>query len=198
AGGAAGLGGAAAGLGGGGFPEARTMRILSRLGCAAALAALLAGCQPDMPADLPPPQEPGATATGYICKMALSEHRGPKGQIFVKGQPAPLWFSSVRDTFTYLTLEEGNQQVAAVYVNDMSRADWANPQPGAWIEARRAVYVLDSSRDTDMGGGELVPFAGRKAADTFAAQYGGRVVEYAAVPRQISFAPSAEDRNHAQ
>ena len=42
-------------------------------------------------ASLPPPQEPGPGAVGYYCGMAVAEHPGPKGQVFLEGSAVPLF-----------------------------------------------------------------------------------------------------------
>src|SRR3546814_20771823 len=74
--------------------------------------------------------------------MTVTEHPGPKGQVFLKGTAEPLWFSSVRDTLAFTMLPGEPRTVAALYVNDMSgAADWTAPSPGAWVLADDAVFV---------------------------------------------------------
>jgi copper chaperone NosL len=36
------------------------------------------------------PREPDSHAVGYYCRMTLSEHPGPKGQLLLKGATYPL------------------------------------------------------------------------------------------------------------
>ncbi len=142
----------------------------------------LAGCGDDgsVASARPVPREPGPEAVGTLCGMFLSEHAGPKGQVFLWGQDQPLWFSSVRDTFAWLLIdEEGGKEFAAIYVNDMARATrWAAPEVGTWIEARRAYYVIGSDKGAAMGSSELVPFSDPGRADEFAGRHGGRVVTF--------------------
>ncbi|HSV29302.1 MAG TPA: nitrous oxide reductase accessory protein NosL [Candidatus Omnitrophota bacterium] len=155
---------------------------------ASALVALaVSACGEDKVAALPPPQEPGPNAIGTVCRMSLSEHTGPKGQVFVRSQDAPLWFSSVRDTFTWLLVDDGaGKNFAAIYVNDMARAsNWAKPEAGAWVDARKAHYVVGSTKGADMGGSELVPFSGRADADAFAQAHGGIVVSFDKITRDL-------------
>ncbi|MBF0625476.1 MAG: nitrous oxide reductase accessory protein NosL [Magnetococcales bacterium] len=140
----------------------------------------------------PGAREPGPDATGYYCSMALSEHAGPKGQIHVAGEQGPLWFSSVRDGFAYLQLDGATRRILAFYVNDMGRADWQTPQPGTWIDARQAWFVVESNRGSAMGGTEIIPFADRQAAGRFVQQHGGRVVGYDAVAGQDMFPSGGE------
>ena len=110
--------------------------------------------------------------------MLLSEHAGPKGQILLKSRTDPVWFTSVRDTFTFLALPEEPKDVAAVYVSDMGRAaSWERPGD-AWIAAQQAVYVLGSDREGGMGGPEAVPFGDEAAARAFIAEHGGRILRF--------------------
>ena len=51
-----------------------------------AIALLLGGCGPDDSASLPKPLEPDEQSVAYFCHMNLTEHDGPKGQAFVRGQ----------------------------------------------------------------------------------------------------------------
>lgn len=154
------------------------------------LAVALAACHQDT-ASLPPPHEPGPADVGVMCHMNLSEHGGPKGQVFLKGKESeagqPLWFSSVRDTFTWLLMDDGlDASVSAVWVNDMGRArNWNQPDAGAWVEAHKALFVVGSDSGASMGGGELVPFAERRAADSFIALHGGQVVDFKQVDRAL-------------
>jgi copper chaperone NosL len=128
-------------------------------------------------------QEPDENAIGYYCHMVVAEHEGPKGQIFLDGKTTPIWFSSVRDTLAFTMLPEEPKTIAVIYVNDMAKASWDKPEPGTWIEAQKAVYVVGSSRQGAMGGSEVVPFSAKDAAETFAARYGGRLTAFADIPK---------------
>ncbi|MBF0273266.1 MAG: nitrous oxide reductase accessory protein NosL [Magnetococcales bacterium] len=140
----------------------------------------------------PAPLEPAAGTTGFYCGMALSEHPGPKGQIHVAGESAPLWFSSVRDALAYLQLEGATRRIRAFYVHDMGRADWKNPQPGTWIAAEKAHFVLDSRRAGGMGQSEVIPFGTLPQAEGFAREYGGRVIDHTTL-RQMEMFPAKGD-----
>ena len=154
---------------------------------AALLAGLAAGCN-DRDVAKPAPQELTAGVQAEFCGMALTEHSGPKGQLFLRGQDKPLWFASVRDTFAFTMLPEMPKNIAAVYVNDMGRArTWATPEPGTWVEARNAVYVISSRHRTGMDTDEAMPFGDPSAARQFATQNGGRVVSYQDMPHDYIF-----------
>ena len=159
---------------------------MRRLLAVLALTALVA-CGDGKESNVPNPQEPTAQTIGYICNMSLAEHTGPKGQIFLHGEAAPLWFSSVRDAFTYLYLDGATRTIAAFYVNDMGRASWAKPEPGTWIDAHKALFVIGGKREGGMGAMELVPFSERARAEDFIHSYGGRIVTFADAPAGYVF-----------
>ena len=164
------------------------------LAMSAVLAALaLAAC--DGPAPVPPPQEVSDSSVAQFCGMLVSEHEGPKGQIFVRGQSKPFWFASVNDAVAFLRMEETPKNIVVVYVNDMARAhDWAHPEPGTWIDAKRAIYVINSRKHGGMhgaDGAEAVPFGDRVAAKRFVAQNGGQMVTLAGIPDSVLH-PDAE------
>jgi copper chaperone NosL len=150
----------------------------------AALAALLLlpACGEEQTAEAPLPQELTREAIGYYCNMIVQDHPGPKGQIFLSDRPDPIWFSSVRDTIAYTLLPEEAKNIAAIYVNDMSRAVWEAPEAGTWIKVEGAWYVIGSARRGGMGAPEAVPFSAQSAAEAFAARHGGEVVAFADIP----------------
>ncbi|MBS0640283.1 MAG: nitrous oxide reductase accessory protein NosL [Acetobacteraceae bacterium] len=164
----------------------------SILGALALLALVVAGCnEEDRKAALPAPQDVTDAAIGQFCGMALVEHPGPKGQIFVRGDSKPFWFASVHDAIAFTMLPEMPKNIAAIYVTDMARArDWNQPEPGIWIEARQAVFVIGSARRTGMDTDEAIPFSDPEAARQFAAANGGRVVRFGEMPQSYILASS--------
>lgn len=148
---------------------------------AAALAALGA-CTPQEAAR-PEPVALTAEAAGHYCGMNLLEHHGPKGQVFVTGIAQPVWFSSVRDTVAFTLLPEEPKAIAAIYVSDMAAAEsWEQPGSRNWIDARKAFYVIGSTRRGGMGAEEAVPFSTEAAARAFVADHGGAVVAFDKIP----------------
>jgi copper chaperone NosL len=140
---------------------------------------ILAGCGKEETAVVPPPVATAPDATGRYCGMLLAEHAGPKGQILLKSGGDPVWFTSVRDTFTFLALPEEPKDVAAIYVSDMGKArSWEKPGDQNWILADTAVYVVESDQAGGMGGAEAVPFGDEAEAKVFAGQHGGRIVPF--------------------
>jgi copper chaperone NosL len=144
--------------------------------------ALLSGCKDDEASTAPPPAELTRDAIGHYCQMIVMDHKGPKGQIFLEGEAAPVWFSSVRDTIAFTLLPDEPKTIAAIYVNDMGRATWDRPEPNTWIDAKTAHYVIGSSRRGGMGAPEAVPFADLAAAKRFADTYGGEIYVFDEIP----------------
>jgi len=145
---------------------------------------LLAACGEEQQAAAPPPpHEVTGDAIGHYCGMALVEHPGPKGQAILKSRKEPVWFSSARDAIAFTRLPEEPKDIVAIYVTDMAKVkNWDHPERSAWVDARRAWYVIDSTRKGGMGGDEAVPFGQEQAARQFAEVHGGQVVVFDAVP----------------
>ncbi len=159
----------------------------------ASVVLLLAACGEEVAqSEAPGPQEVSREAIGYYCNMIVADHPGPKAQIFLGDAGAPIWFSSVRDAIAFTHLPEEPKNVAAIYVNDMSSGPWEAPAPGNWIDATSAWYVIGSSRRGGMGAPETVPFAERPEAVTFAAEHGGEVVNFDAIPQDYVLGPVSE------
>ena len=151
--------------------------MIRRLLVAIAVLAFVAGCSKEEARVVPAAHTLTADATGHYCGMLLSEHAGPKGQILLAGQATAVWFSSVRDTLTFLNLPEEAKNIAAVYVSDMAKApSWEQPGADNWVLAADAFFVIGSDRQGGMGGDEAVPFSTEAAAQAFIKQYHGRVV----------------------
>jgi len=165
---------------------------------AAALLLPLSACKEEVAVAPPPPQAIAADAVGHYCGMNLSDHDGPKGQVILKGRDKPVWMSSVRDTLAFTMLPEEPKDYRAVYVTDLTRAaDPAKPDLGAWVDARKAWYVLGSAMKGGMGEAEPLPFAEEAAARAYAAKNGGTVKRFADVKEdEILQPPLAAEEEH--
>jgi copper chaperone NosL len=149
------------------------------------LLVLLGACEPDPSSSSPPPPRVlTRDAVGYFCSMIVEDHEGPKGQAVLEGARKTLWFTSARDTLAFMLLPEEPKSGAAVYVTDMGNAAWEHPENSGdvWIDARTAWYVVGSRKVGGMGQPEAVPFAARAAAEAFAVEFGGEVVDYPSLP----------------
>jgi len=154
----------------------------------------LAGCNAEKTAEAPPPpHEMTDAAIGRYCGMNVLEHSGPKGQIILASRKNPVWFSSARDAISFTLLPEEPKDIRAIYVSDMAKApDWDKPGANNWVDAKQASFVIGSRKQGGMGGDEAVPFSSKDAADKFAAENGGRVVAFAAVPKDYVLGGTAE------
>ena len=148
------------------------------------VATLIGSCGDQQPAVMPPPQELTRDAVGYFCGMTVLDHNGPKGQVFLTDRQQPLWFTSVRDTIAFTRLPGEPKNIAAIYVTDIGRASWDQPEAGTWIDARKAFYVIGSDRIGGMQAPEVVPFATAKDAELFMEQHGGEVYTFGTIPRE--------------
>jgi copper chaperone NosL len=152
--------------------------------------ALLSACKEEVVLDTAP-QDMTPETLGHYCQMNLLEHPGPKAQVFLEGNPAPLFFSQVRDAIAYMRGPEQVAPIVAVYVNDMGRAGatWDQPGDGNWIPADKAVYVIGSTREGGMGAPETVPFSSRGSAEAFVQADGGRVLALTDITDDMVLAP---------
>lgn len=168
----------------------------------------LAACSGSQNADAPPPppQQIQPQAVGHYCGMFLNEHDGPKAQIQLKSKKEPVWFTTVLQMFSYTKLPEEPKDIAAIYVNDMSKVkDWNKPNADeSWIDAKQAHYVIESNFVSSMKTKEAIPFSQKTDADAFAAKNGGKVVGFNEVPDSYIFqtgsmsAPNAHNHGSAQ
>src|SRR5687768_17101043 len=114
--------------------------LIASIGLAALL--LLAACDSQDGAALPKPLEPDEQSIAYFCHMNLTEHGGPKGQAFLRGQEKPFWFASAGEAFSFIETELHSGELLALYVNDMGQGSWEHPAEGAWIEIHQAHFVI--------------------------------------------------------
>jgi copper chaperone NosL len=89
----------------------------------------------------------------------------------------------VRDTIAFTVLPDEPKDIQAIYVSDMGKApSWEKPGADNWVEARKALFVIESRVKGGMGGDEAVPFSDRAAAEKFVDENGGRIVAFDQVP----------------
>ncbi|MGE5504387.1 MAG: nitrous oxide reductase accessory protein NosL [Actinomycetota bacterium] len=151
------------------------------------LLVLLSACGKESAAP-PAPAAVTPDAVAYYCQMALAEHPGPKGQIWLAGRDKPLWFAQVRDAVAFTLLPEEPKDIRAIWVTDMAH-------PDQWVAAEKAFYVIGSDAKGGMGLPETVPFSDRAAADAFTHEHGGRIVTFKEIPRdQVLDNPMLQQR----
>jgi len=159
----------------------------------------LAGCdQGSAPEKPPPPQEVSDQSVAHFCGMLVKEHPGPKGQIFLSDSKDPVWFASVTQTLSFTMLPEEPKNIVAIYVTDMGRAkNWDQPEPGTWIDAKKAFYVIESRQRGGMGSNEAIPFGEEGQAKSFVEANGGRVVTFTEMPESYVLQPSGSSSDGA-
>ncbi|MCW9048654.1 MAG: nitrous oxide reductase accessory protein NosL [Gammaproteobacteria bacterium] len=143
----------------------------------------LTACEKTPPAEIPAAQTLTREANGYYCLMTVVYHKGPKGQIILTDDKV-LWFTSVRDTIAFTMSPEEPKNIAAIYVNDMSNAEWDNPGEDNWINAKTAWFVLGSDRIGGMDAPEAVPFSTKTNAELFAKTEKGSVYSFDSIPHE--------------
>lgn len=167
------------------------MKILASVAFAVALTLGLSACMEDELAALPSPALLTQEPVGYYCSMTVADHKGPKGQIWLKSKDQPLWFSSVRDTLTFTLLAEEPKDILVIYVTDMSTDEsWENPKDHKWINISTAHFVTGSFRTGGMGAPEPVPFGSLESAKNFALRHGGTVVAYSTIADGSTLGPA--------
>ncbi len=148
-------------------------------GCAALGLSALTACSRDS-ADSPTskgPQEINANSSCSLDGMLLADYPGPKGQIRYKDDPELYWFCDGTELLAALLKPEQVRTLEGAWVQDMGKADWANPI-GHWVDARQAIYVLGSKRHGSMGS-TAASFSDRAMAQSFKQTWGGRVMNFA-------------------
>ncbi|WP_085906058.1 nitrous oxide reductase accessory protein NosL [Kiloniella majae] len=143
---------------------------------------LLNGCFGSDDTPKPDPATLTSEDQSYFCGMTAAGHPGPKAQIHILGQTVPIWFAATRDAVGYMKLPDENNEITAVYVTDMGKANWQSPEAGPWIDINEATLVIESKRRGGMGAPAVVPFREQASAESFIAQYGGTVVSLDDIP----------------
>jgi copper chaperone NosL len=155
-----------------------------------ALALLVGGCFEEEVAVKPAAVAMTPESVGYFCQMNVLEHDGPLAQIHLAGQPAPVWFTQIRDAVAFMRLPEETAEITAIYVSDMGRAEsWSEPGADNFVDGEFAFYVIDSSRTGGMGAPEAVPFAQENDAREFSRVNGGKVVRLPEIPDAYVLSP---------
>ena len=120
-----------------------------------------------------------SSAACRLPNTPVQRHR-----FFCRGKPAPIGLLPCAMRSPTRCCPKSQRTLAAIYVNDMGRAkNWDRPEVGTWVEARKAVFVIESRRRGGMNENEAVPFSDQAAAATFISQYGGRLVSFAEMPK---------------
>lgn len=115
--------------------------------------------------------------------MLLADYPGPKAQIHYVGVSEPVFFCDTVELFNTVLRPEQVHAIAGVFVQDMGKADWAQPR-GHWIDAKAGIYVLGSKRHGSMGP-TIASFASQADAQAFAQEWGGKLLSFAEIKPEM-------------
>ena len=149
---------------------------IMRCAITGAVALLLAACNP-APLSVAA-VEPGPDTVCALDGMVLKDFPGSKAQIhYTEGKPD--YYCDLMELFAVLLSPEHKRKVAAVYVQDIGKTDWAAPS-GQWILAKDALFVVGSKKQGSMGP-TFGAFSSAPEAAAFVQREGGKVVPFAQV-----------------
>lgn len=130
----------------------------------------------------PPPFELSRDHACNVCGMIIVDFPGAKAQIHYTDRKYSV-FCSTLDLFLFYHQPDRPANIAALYVNDMGKADQARPH-GHWIDAQKALYVQGGDVMGPMGEA-LVPFASKDDAEAYRKKHGGRVISFSEVTEDM-------------
>lgn len=110
-----------------------------------------------------------------VCGMIIVDFPGAKAQMHYKNGKYDA-FCSTLDMFLFYFQPDRPANIAAIYVNDMGRADQEHPK-GHWIDAKSAFYVQGGNVTGPMGEA-MVPFSDMKDADAYVKKHGGKIIKF--------------------
>lgn len=118
----------------------------------------------------------------HLCGMLITNFSGPKGELFKKGvneeqSNTVHKFCSTRDMFSFYLDPENKRNVTTMYVHDMSKMPWDEPNDGYFIDAKTAWFVSGSSKTGAMGK-TLASFSQKNDAELFSKEFGGIVLSF--------------------
>lgn len=120
----------------------------------------------------------------HLCGMVIGEFPGPKGELYLHGQPRVHKFCSTRDLFAFLLQPENRHRASQIYVHDMVQSPWNSPDDNHFIDAQSAWYVAGHSQPGAMGA-TLASFALEADAIDFAHLYGGEVLTFQSISLEL-------------
>ncbi|QBY03186.1 nitrous oxide reductase accessory protein NosL [Thalassotalea sp. HSM 43] len=117
----------------------------------------------------------------HLCGMLISDYSGPKGQLYRSDQGETVHkFCSTRDLFSFYLDPENTRNITAIFVHDMSKVPWDEPNDSYFIDAKSAWYVAGSSQQGAMGK-TLASFSQKQDAIAFSDKFGGEVIDFNAI-----------------
>ena len=139
---------------------------------------MLSGCDNKQEASATP--IPIAIENGIecdLCGMYINRFPGPKGQLFERGSPMPRHFCSTRDMFAYALQLEHSHRIEHIFVHDVATAAWDQQGDAKYIDAKKAIFVVDHKLKGAMGP-TLASFSTASDAQSFITENGGRILSF--------------------
>lgn len=109
----------------------------------------------------------------HVCGMIVADFPGPKGQAVERNGVRK--FCSTAEMLSWWLQPENNILQAKLYVHDMGRSQWDQPEDEHLIDATQAWFVTGTPLQGAMGA-SLASFADRQAAEALAAEHDGAQV----------------------
>ncbi len=160
-----------------------TLNRASRMLVTAALMLGLAACnEAEQSEQLLEPVAFHSSDECHVCGMVISDFPGPKGQAVEKGGVRK--FCSTAEMLGWWLQPENRMLNAKLYVHDMGRSTWENPDDQYLIDATSAYYVAGTSLKGAMGV-VLATFSDESAAKSLAAMHGGRVLRFEDIDQSV-------------
>lgn len=121
----------------------------------------------------------------HLCGMLISHFAGPKAQLFRNGvneqeSKKVHKFCSTRDMFSFYLDPENKRNVTTMYVHDMSKSPWDEPNDDYFIDAKTAWFVTGSNKMGAMGK-TLASFSKEADAIAFSKEFGGKVLAFSQI-----------------
>ncbi|MDY3197974.1 MAG: nitrous oxide reductase accessory protein NosL [Pseudomonadaceae bacterium] len=119
----------------------------------------------------------------HVCGMVVMDFPGPKGQAVARDGVRK--FCSTAEMLSWWLQPENRILQLRLYVHDMGRSHWDQPDDAYLVDATQAWYVTGTGLEGAMGA-SLASFAEREAADALAARHqGARVVAFSDIDEQF-------------
>lgn len=118
----------------------------------------------------------------HVCGMVIADFPGPKGQAVEKAGVRK--FCSTAEMLGWWLQPENQLLDAKLYVHDMARSTWEQPDDNHLIDATQAFYVTGIPLKGAMGT-VLATFANEQDAQKLAQKHGGKVLRLAQIDQAL-------------